>query len=815
MATQHGQGCAATTAETADGDPGRPIAAPAPAPAPAPATPAPTSIVVVRDDLLDRVCDAIIVTDADLRITGWNPAAERIYGHPAADVLGRPVRDILQTQYLSAENALAALYRDGHWAGDVVQRRADGSAVHIAGSVTLLTDDDGQPAGAVAVNRVVKAEKAHGDLAQHIDLVLQAGRTAAWSWELNSDGFEWSDNAAEVHGVSPARIGRTWLDSLDMVHPDDRVRVVGDAATALQAAGAFETEYRVVDDAGAVRWLIGRGRTMCDQDGAVVRVIGTVTDITDSRRVENALRETEHRLHALVSNAPIVLFAFDADGRITLAEGTADVEPVAEVAAGIRRVLQGESLRSDVELDGVVFDTWYQPLYDGDGGISGGFGVATDVTDRRRVESELAYQAVHDPLSGLPNRVLFLDRLGVALQRATRRGVVTAVLFLDLDRFKLVNDSYGHAVGDQVLVQAAERLRALVRPMDTIARFGGDEFVVLCEDLVGELEAVGIAERIAEGLRTPLLAGGVEIFLGASIGIALATGPDQAAGDLIRNADVAMYRAKQAGRARWELFDEEMRDRAVQQLGIRNALHGALDRNELRVHFQPAVRLSDGAMRGAEALVRWQHPEHGLVTPSEFIPIAEEAGLIREIGEWVLREACRQVTRWNAIVRPALTVSVNISKRQLLDETLPADVSRVLAETGAAPDSICLEIAEGVLLEDGDRVIEVLHDLKAVGVQLAIDDFGAGQSALGYLARIPVDVLKLDRALASGLGDPRGVAVVKAVIDMAHSLGFTAIAEGVETAGQLEWLDALGCDLAQGFFVGKPAEAGAMSGLLS
>jgi diguanylate cyclase (GGDEF)-like protein len=577
----------------------------------------------------------------------------------------------------------------------------------------------------------------------------------------------------------------------------------------------------VVAGDGSIRWMACRGRTMRDDEGDVARIVGIVTDITDRHRVEEALRATEERLRQVVANAPIVLFAFDARGRITLAEGAAMpnvgadiVVPGSEVAASIERVLQGESFRADVAFGGAVYDTWYQPLTDDDGGVVGGFGVSTDVTERRRVESKLAHQAVHDPLTGLPNRVLFLDRLGQALKRGGRKRVLTAVLFLDLDRFKLVNDSFGHPVGDEVLLVAAERLRALVRPADTVARFGGDEFVVLCEDLVGELEAVGIAERIVDGLRQPARVGGVEIYLSTSIGIAISRGDDQTPDDMIRDADVAMYRAKERGRARWEVFDAGMRDRAVHQLGIRNGLPFALMRDELRLHYQPAVRLGDGAMRGAEALVRWQHPDYGLMPPADFIPAAEEAGFMREIGLWVLTEACRQVTRWNRLVRPALTVAVNLSANQLHEPDLLDDVTRVLADTGTAPADVCLEIAEGSLLSEPDRVLSVLRGLKDLGVLLAIDDFGAGQSALGYLRRLPVDILKLDRTLAEGLRDPRGVAVVRAVIDMSHALGFTVVAEGVETSGQVDQLAELGCDLAQGYFLGRPDEASAMSGLL-
>jgi diguanylate cyclase (GGDEF)-like protein/PAS domain S-box-containing protein len=450
-----------------------------------------------------------------------------------------------------------------------------------------------------------------------------------------------------------------------------------------------------------------------------------------------------------------------------------------------------------------------------DGRLARVVGTVTDVTDRRRAESALAHRAVHDPLTGLPNRALFLDRLASALARGGRKGLLTGVLFLDLDRFKLVNDGYGHAVGDGVLNVAADRLRALVRPRDTVARFGGDEFVVLCEELGDELEAVAIAERVIDALRQPMRALGVDVYLSASVGIALTGSVDEEPEGLIRDADVAMYRAKERGRSRWEVFDAAMRDRAVHQLGIRNGLPGVLDRDELRLHFQPAIRLNDGAMRGAEALVRWEHPEYGLIPPREFIPVAEESGLMARIGRWVLAEACRQATRWNRIVQPALRVAVNLSAGQLRDPCLVDDVRTVLADTGTAPSHLCLEVAEATLVHDVDAAVAVLAELKAVGVLLAIDDFGAGPSALGHLRRLPADVIKLDSSLAHGLGDLRGVAVVRSVVDLAHGLGLVVVAEGVESSSQADRLATLGCDLAQGYFLGRPNEAPALAGLLS
>ena len=774
----------------------------------------------------EHVAGAVITTDLDFKIVGWNPGAEALYGWRASEVVGSAVRDVLRTEYFgSPERVVGSLFTDGHWAGEVVHHDKDGQSHCVYSSVSLVRDDQGDAVATIAVNHVAPDNDTWPVLAGHIDGALEASATATFSWDPATDRFEWSDNAGAVHARSQATMGATSSDALQLVHPDDQARVLAETTDALGRTDGYEIEYRIVGDDGEVRWLYCRGRILRDEDTRTARVLGTVVDVTDRHRTLTALRETAARLGTIVSNAPIVVFAFDAEGRTTLLEGAGTPPRLAELGEAVigstveeltggdpelvgyvQRALGGESFRVDVDFDGRTFDAWYQPLRDDAGDVVGGFGVATDVTDRRNAEVELAHRAVHDPLTGLPNRVLFFDRLDVALARGKRRGMVTAVLFLDLDRFKLVNDTYGHGVGDEVLRQAATRLSSLIRPADTIARFGGDEFVVLCEDLVGELEAVGIAERIAEGLRLPLGLADDELYLSTSIGIAVARGTGDRPQDLIRDADVAMYRAKEHGRSRWELFDEHMREWAVEQLDLRSALHGALERDELRLHFQPAVSLRDGALHAVEALLRWQHPVRGLVGPDEFIPVAEDEGLMGAIGEWVLRQACEQLGRWNRIVHPPLVVAVNVSGRQLSAPGLVDNVAKVLAETGTDPRCLCLEVGESALSNDENGDLgEVLGRLRDLGVRLAVDDFGAGQAALATLARVPIDVLKLDKALADGLDDgERGTAVVRAMVELGHALGLVVVAEGVETAGQLAALEEAGCDAAQGFLLGRP-----------
>ena len=427
--------------------------------------------------------------------------------------------------------------------------------------------------------------------------------------------------------------------------------------------------------------------------------------------------------------------------------------------------------------------------------------------DHVLVQRRLAHQADHDPLTDLPNRGAFLDRLTRALASTERTDRWVLVLFLDLDRFKVVNDSLGHRAGDDLLRQVAARLRTAVRPGDTVARFGGDEFTMLCEDIEGEAHALRVVERVRAVLQRPFPLGDSELFATSSIGIALGRGRAESPETLVENADAAMYRAKDRGGDCFEVFDEQMRARAVHRLATSTALHRAVERGEFRVVYQPTIRLATGQVEGVEALVRWDRPDHGLVPPGEFVPLAEENGLIVPIGAFVLEEACRQARRWTRSgqgVGP--TVSVNLSARQLVDPGLLPLVRGALERSGVDPATVCLEITESVLMGDVSASGTVLSELKALGLRLVVDDFGTGYSSLTYLQRFPVDGVKVDRTFVAGLGTSSDDdAIVRAVIGLAHGLGLQAVAEGVETQDQLDRLVELDCDLAQGYRLGRPS----------
>jgi diguanylate cyclase (GGDEF)-like protein len=436
--------------------------------------------------------------------------------------------------------------------------------------------------------------------------------------------------------------------------------------------------------------------------------------------------------------------------------------------------------------------------------------------ERWRAEESIRHNALHDPLTGLPNRTLFLNRLAHVFAKRDESRQSAAVMFLDIDNFKLINDSLGHEIGDRLLRAIAPRLSEALRPSDTVARFGGDEFVVLCEEVEGGRDALQVAERLQEVLAEPFAIDGEEHVLSASIGVALANGGYATPEDAMRDADAAMYRAKEKGRAHCELFDDAMRERALGRLRMETALRGVVDREELRVYYQPVVSIEDGSIVGLEALLRWQHSGLGPVSPLEFIPIAEDTGLIIEIGGWVLEEVCGQAVRWEEELDvSAPVVSVNLSPRQVSHAEVVPTVARALERTGLDPARLGLEITENVLISEADSPWNTLQSLKRLGVKLMLDDFGTGYSSLSYLKRFPVDVLKIDRTFVSGLGrEAEDSAIVEAVIGMARTLDLGVIAEGVETLAQAEALRALGCERAQGFWFGRPRPASEITPLL-
>jgi len=445
-------------------------------------------------------------------------------------------------------------------------------------------------------------------------------------------------------------------------------------------------------------------------------------------------------------------------------------------------------------------------------------GSQTDITEGK----------VSDPLTGLPNRLLFIDRVGRLIKHTKRRkDHLFAVLFMDLDGFKMINDSMGHLIGDQLLLGVANRLEKCLRSSDTVARLGetftvarlgGDEFTVLLDDIKDPNDAKRAADRMMKSLAAPFILGGKEVFTSVSIGIALSNSLYEQAEEILRDADTAMYRAKSLGKARYEVFDADMRASVMARLQLETDLRHALERGEFRNFYQPIVALSSGEIAGFEALLRWEHPTRGLLGPDEFIPVAEETGLIRELGWWNLREACRQMSEWKAalVTHPLLTVSVNLSAKQFLQPNLVEDVRKLLDELALPPGTLKLEITESTVMADPAAAVEMLQQIKALGIHLAIDDFGTGYSSLSYLHRFPLDTLKIDRSFISGMGDDgEGMEIARTILPMANNLRLDVVAEGVETVQQVTLLKKLQCKYAQGYYFSRPLSADGIASLLA
>ena len=445
-------------------------------------------------------------------------------------------------------------------------------------------------------------------------------------------------------------------------------------------------------------------------------------------------------------------------------------------------------------------------------------GSLTDVTEQKKAEKQLLHNAFHDALTGLPNRALFMDRLKTSLAEVKKGdGYSFGVLFLDLDRFKVVNDSLGHQIGDQLLVATARRLESCLRPGDIVARLGGDEFAVILDRVKHVSDAIQAAERIRERLSSPFNLSGHEVFISASIGIALNQTASEEPDEILRNADTAMYRAKDQGRGCFELFDKGMHVRNAALSQLETGLRRALARDEFRVHYQPIISLETWRISGFEALLRWEHPEHGYISPLKFIPVAEESGLIIELGQWVLREACQQLRSWQEQFPsdPPLSISVNLSGKQFSQPDLIDCISKILTETGLDAGSLKIEITESAIIENIDAAAMMLKRIKALGIRLSLDDFGTGYSSLSYLHRFPIDTLKIDRSFVSRINLPKNAEIVKTILTLARNLGMDVVAEGVETREQVLQLTGLNCEYVQGYLLSKPIDGRAMRELIS
>ncbi|HEX7299048.1 MAG TPA: EAL domain-containing protein [Solirubrobacteraceae bacterium] len=783
------------------------------------------------------------ITGLDGRFMRVNRSLADMLGSTPQELAGAMVRDITHPDDRAADReAMRALI-----AGELKVYRAekrylrgDGTEAWVSLDASIVRDAGGEPLHFLSqmtdIGERRAAEQARAQSERRFRTLASASPVGIFAIAPDGRLAYANEHLREIFGV-PGDVldADPWMERIAV---EDRERLTAELQRASTLRERASVNVRVV--AGVERWVRINVAPVSDATDERTGLVGTVEDITSELTARRALaaREAEYRM--LAEHSTDFLSRHGLDGTFRYAS------PVAHTLLGwppeamlgetpttlgmdhpddvdIYERSWAQALRSDVprtvayraqRRDGSIvwLETTFRAVRDVDGKAREMVCVSRDISERKRAELELAHRALHDSLTGLPNRTLFLDRLGHALRRSRRRDARVAVLFIDLDRFKVVNDSLGHEAGDRLLVEVAMRLSSTLRPSDTLARLGGDELTLLCEDVADEHAARAVAERLLDTFADPFAVQDGEAFLHASVGIALSRDGFETAEDLIRDADAAMYRAKERGHA-FELFDEAMRQDVRDRLALEAALRRGIDRGELRLHCQPLVSLADERIEGFESLVRWEHPELGLVPPGSFIPLAEETGLIVPLGAWVLREACatlRQVI--DATGMTWLQASVNVSPRQLQQPDFVAQVQGALDDNGLAPQSLVVEITESAIMEAGTGV--VLRGLKDVGVRLAMDDFGTGYSSLAHLRRFPLDVIKVDRSFVAALGDGQGSSIAGAIVSLARALGLRTVAEGIEDEEQCHAVRTLGCDFGQGFLFARPMPADALTRML-
>lgn len=679
-------------------------------------------------------------------------------------------------------------------------------------------------------------------LLNQLDELLSASPAVHYILHSETPGearFEWiSDNVAAVFGypLATALTPGWWQGH---IHPDDRDRVYA-AFDQLPRRGEILCEYRFLCHRHGYRWVREQRRLSGEAAAGAYVAIGSWLDVSDTHSAQARLHEREQLLRKIIETEPECVKLVDPDGNIVEINpaglnmlqsddpGEVIGQSVQVYAAAeykprlqgvMRRVLSGEPAIMEMEIVGRKgrrrrVESHAAPLYGPDGKVRSVLMVTRDISERANAESQVHYLAHYDLLTGLPNRALFRDRLLQAMAQAKRSDTLLSVMFLDIDHFKDINDTLGHAVGDQLLKEISQRIRSCVRETDTVARFGGDEFGLIQTNLHTVEGAADLADRLIGLLGQPYHIEGHEIHSGASIGVTIYPFDDHNAEELLKNADMAMYKAKREGRGRFQFYIAELNQVIQRRAAIERDLRVALQKDQFRLHYQPQLDLLTGRVVGVEALLRWQHPERGDISPVEFIPVAESTGLILPIGDWVLRNACLQARAWQDAGLAPVRVAVNLSAAQFRHKNLLETITSVLRESSLDPQWLEIELTESLIMKDARATIDTLRALHDLGVQISVDDFGTGYSSLSYLTRFPISKIKLDKSFVRDVDKKDGAAIARTVITLGHSLNMKVMAEGVETEAQLNFLREHNCNEVQGYYFGRPMPPGAIERLL-